>query len=178
MITCSQLGKRPVDFRHFRSKTGVFWPVLTQGWPAGYAGWVPAPRAILFLCVANSARSQMAEGLARRLAPPEVELFSAGSEPSQVNPIAVEAMQLLGIDLSEHRSKGIDDIPQEQIDLVVTLCAEEICPVFPDSVRKEHWPHDDPAVLEGSHAAQLAEFARVRNQLDAKIRAEFRAYGW
>jgi len=151
---------------------------LTRRGQAGYAVNVSSPRAILFLCVANSARSQMAEGLARRLVPEEVEVFSAGSEPAEVNPIAVEAMQLLGIDLSDHRSKGIDDIPQERIDLVITLCAEEVCPVFSDAVHEEHWPHDDPAALEGSHAAQLAEFARVRNQLDAKIRAAFRAYGW
>jgi arsenate reductase len=137
-----------------------------------------APRAILFLCVANSARSQMAEGLARRLSPEGVDVFSAGSEPSQVNPLAVEAMQLVGVDLSEHESKGVDDVPLDEVDLVITLCAEEVCPTLPGKVTKEHWPHDDPAAAEGTHSERLAEFARVRNQLDRKIRDAFRAYGW
>lgn len=120
----------------------------------------------------------MAEGLARRLVPEDVEVFSAGSEPSKVNPLAVEAMQLLGIDLSTHESKGVDDVPLDRVDLAITLCAEEVCPTFSGEVTKEHWPLDDPAARQGTHGERLTEFVRIRNQLDRKIRGALRAYGW
>src|SRR3546814_9614205 len=86
---------------------------------------------ILFLCVANSARSQMAEGLTRYLLGDRATVMSAGSAPSRVNPYAVEAMAEIGIDISGHRSKSVDDIDPAEVDLVVTLCAEEDCPVLP-----------------------------------------------
>lgn len=124
---------------------------------------------ILFMCVANSARSQMAEGLARNAAPAGVAIFSAGSEPATVNPYAVRAMAELGIDLSGHASKGVDDIPQEQIRTVVTLCAEEVCPVFLGEVERLHWPHEDPAAAEGDDEAILASFRRVRDQIRVKV---------
>lgn len=126
-------------------------------------------KGVLFLCVANSARSQMAEGLARAVAPPDVEVFSAGSEPRTVNPLAVKAMAELGIDLSGHRSKAIDEIDPARIDTVVTLCAEEVCPVFPGDVRRLHWPHDDPAAVEGDDETRLAAFRRVRDDIRARI---------
>ena len=88
-------------------------------------------RQILFLCVANSARSQMAEGLARAILGEHVEVLSAGSQPTKVNPYAIEAMRDLGIDISGHRSKSVDEIDTAQLDLVVTLCADEVCPVLP-----------------------------------------------
>jgi arsenate reductase (thioredoxin) len=126
---------------------------------------------ILFLCVANSARSQMAEGLARQLLGPGVKVFSAGSEPSRLNPLAVSAMQDIGIDISHHRAKSVEDIDMADVDLVVTLCAEEVCPVLPGSVRRLHWPITDPAAhQEGSSPAQLAAgFASARDQIRMRI---------
>ena len=93
--------------------------------------------SLLFLCVANSARSQIAEGLARRLAPPGVAVYSAGSEPGTINPLAVRVLAEAGVDASGQFSKGLDAVPLDEIDLVVTLCAEEVCPLFPRSVRKQ-----------------------------------------
>ena len=86
-------------------------------------------KRILFLCVANSARSQMAEGLARALLP-DVDVLSAGSQPTMVNPYAIEALAELGIDISTHRSKSVDEIAPANLDFVITLCAEEVCPVL------------------------------------------------
>ena len=90
-----------------------------------------AQSTIVFLCVANSARSQMAEGLARTLAPPNWKVFSAGSDPSIVNPLAIEVMRELDIDISDHKSKGLDAVPMDKANFVVTLCADEVCPVVP-----------------------------------------------
>jgi arsenate reductase len=127
------------------------------------------PDGILFLCVANSARSQMAEGLARRLAPPETRVYSAGSEPGSVNPLAVRAMAEIGVDISGHRSKSVDEIPVDRVDAVVTLCAEEVCPVFPGPVRRLHWPVDDPARAGGSEAERLEVFRRVRDDIARRL---------
>lgn len=107
---------------------------------------------LIFLCVANSARSQIAEGLAREILGPKHEVFSAGSMPSgRVQPWAVLTLEEIGIDISEATSKSIDDIPQktaEQMDFVITLCAEEVCPLgnFPKAKRL-HWPIKDPAAV-------------------------------
>jgi len=125
--------------------------------------------ALLFLCVANSSRSQMAEGLAKTMAPPDLEIFSAGSAPTQVNPHAAAAMAEIGIDLSDHRSKRIDEVPTARVRTVITLCAEEVCPVFPGDVRRLHWPLDDPAAATGSEAEVLAVFRRVRDQIRARL---------
>lgn len=124
---------------------------------------------ILFMCVANSARSQMAEGLARAAAPADVPVHSAGSEPATVNHFAVKAMAELGIDLASHHSKSVADIPQDTIGTVVTLCAEEVCPVFPGDVQRLHWPHTDPAAAEGDDEAILASFRSVRDQIKVRI---------
>jgi arsenate reductase len=102
-------------------------------------------QGILFLCVANSARSQMAEGLARRILGEKAEVSSAGSTPASVNPHAVEVMADIGIDITGHRSKSVDTIDLSNVDLVVTLCAEEVCPILPVGVRRLHWPIPDPA---------------------------------
>ncbi len=102
---------------------------------------------ILFLCVANSARSQMAEGLARAMAPDGYRFLSAGSEPGRLNPLAVEALREVGVDISQHRAKGLDAIPMAEVDEIVTLCAEEVCPVVPGRVRRLHWPLPDPKGL-------------------------------
>jgi len=132
-----------------------------------------ARTGLLFLCVANSSRSQMAEGIARSLAPPGVEVMSAGSQPTQVNPFAVRAMRELGIDISEHRSKSVDDVDDARIATVVTLCAEEVCPVFPGTVQRHHWPFEDPAAASGSDEERLAAFRRVRDQICARLEVYF-----
>jgi arsenate reductase len=101
--------------------------------------------AILFLCVANSARSQMAEGIARRLLGPAVRVASAGSRPTAVSPYAVSVLAEIGIDISDQRAKGMDAVAADAFDVVVTLCGEAECPVLPAGVRQLHWPLDDPA---------------------------------
>src|SRR3989442_302045 len=120
---------------------------------------------ILFLCVANSARSQMAEGLARALAPSGYRFWSAGSEPTALNPLAVTALAELGIDISHHSAKGIGEVPLDEVDTIVTLCAEEVCPVVPGAVRRLHWPLPDPARATGSEDERRAPFRAARDQL-------------
>ena len=127
-------------------------------------------KGVLFLCVANSARSQMAEGLARHLAPPGVRVFSAGSEPASVNPAAVAAMAEVGLDISRHRAKGLDAVPLAEIATVVTLCAEEFCPALP-GVERLHWPLPDPAGVPENDRARA--FAEVRDELDRRLRTWF-----
>ncbi len=128
--------------------------------------------SVLFLCVANSARSQMAEGLARHLLGKSgVRVQSAGSMPSRVNPLAIEAMRELGIDLTTHRSKSVDDIAAESVDLVVTLCAEEVCPVFLANVRRLHWPLQDPDRKNEdlTHEQRLHYFRVARDQIQKRL---------
>ena len=125
---------------------------------------------ILFLCVANSARSQMAEGLARQLLHPSVVL-SAGSRPSHVNPYAIEVMHEIGIDISGHRSKSVHEIDPAGLDLVVTLCADEVCPVLPGRVRRLHWPIDDPATEDPGIGPerQRARFRAAREAIRTRL---------
>jgi arsenate reductase len=129
-------------------------------------------RRILFLCVANSARSQMAEGLARSRLGAGFEIMSAGSRPTRVNPFAVEVMADIGIDISAQRSKSVDDIDPAGIDLVVTLCAEEVCPVLPGRVRRLHWPIADPASGDPHLSPEelRARFRSARDEIAARIR--------
>ncbi|MBL8114116.1 MAG: arsenate reductase ArsC [Acidobacteria bacterium] len=124
---------------------------------------------LLFLCVANSARSQMAEGLARAHFGDSVRVQSAGSAPSRVNPLAVAALAELGIDLSAHTSKSVDTIDPATVDTVVTLCAEEVCPVFLGKARRIHWPLPDPAGAEGSEEERLARFRDVRDEIRRRL---------
>lgn len=119
---------------------------------------------ILFLCVANSARSQMAEGLARAMLPETVEVASAGSAPSRLNPLAVEALREAGIDIAHHRSKSVDEVAPETADLIVTLCSDEVCPVAPGRVRRLHWPIADPAA-----AGDIAAFRAARDQIRGRV---------
>jgi thioredoxin type arsenate reductase len=126
---------------------------------------------ILFLCVANSARSQMAEGLARHMFGSDIAVASAGSEPSIVNTYAIEAMAELGIDISGHRSKSVDEIDVGAVDLVITLCAEEVCPVLPGRVRRLHWPIADPASKDTSIPSDVMRerFRTARDQITARL---------
>ncbi len=129
---------------------------------------------VLFLCVANSARSQMAEGWGRAMAPDGVNVMSAGSAPASVNPHAIAAMDEVDIDISGHQSKSVDDVPRDRIRVAVTLCADEVCPVFPGDVETLHWPHEDPAAAEGSEDEIAQAFRRVRDQIKERLRALFR----
>ncbi|HEY3357826.1 MAG TPA: arsenate reductase ArsC [Polyangia bacterium] len=137
----------------------------------------PAPRGVLFLCVGNSARSQMAEGWARRLFPAGVKVFSAGSQPAaRVNPHAVAAMAEVGIDLAGHRPKPLSEVPADEVDLVVTLCAEEVCPAGLLARPHDSWALPDPAAVpEGSSAIDVV-FRRVRDEL--RRRVELMVAGW
>ena len=129
----------------------------------------PGPRRVLFLCVHNSSRSQIAEGLARATAPAGAEVWSAGTEPSRVHPMAIEVMGEIGIELSGHRSKHYDETPWRDADLVITVCGEgeEVCPVLPSTTRKLHWPLPDPSRVEGP--GQRAAFVAVRDELRKRI---------
>ncbi|MEQ9401379.1 MAG: arsenate reductase ArsC [Longimicrobiales bacterium] len=126
------------------------------------------PAHVLFLCVANSARSQMAEGIARSLAPDGVRVSSAGSEPSRVRPQAVEVLREIGIDASEQFSKGVDDVGGP-VDAVVTLCAEEACPVWLETAWRVHWALPDPAGAGADAATELEAFRRVRDELRRRL---------
>ena len=128
-------------------------------------------RRILFLCVANSARSQMPEGLARNLLGNRVDVLSAGSQPTRVNPYAIEAMREVGIDISGHRSKSVDGIDTATLDLVVTLCADEVCPVLPGGTRRLHWPIPDPASSDPALSAEelRQRFRGARDQIRARM---------
>ncbi len=125
---------------------------------------------VLFLCVANSARSQMAEGLARSLAPDGIHVLSAGSKPTSVRPEAIAVLAELGIDISRHRSKSVAEIPPEQVTHVVTLCAEEECPLFLGTAKRLHWPLPDPASTLGADEERLASFRSVRDELIHRLR--------
>ncbi len=126
-------------------------------------------RHVLFLCVANSARSQMAEGIARALAPAGVKVSSAGSAPSKLNPLAVKALAEIGIDISGQRSKHVDEIPPDDVSVVITLCAEEVCPVFLGKAVRVHWGLPDPAAVTGSDAERLEAFRKVRDELRRRL---------
>ena len=137
------------------------------------------PKSILFLCVANSSRSQMAEGLARKLFGDSVRVQSAGSKPSRLNPFAVEAMQEIGLDISKQTSKSVDTLDAATIDIVITLCAEEVCPVFLGKVQRLHWPLQDPASppLPLPDDQMLARFRTARNQIQQHLESLARTLG-
>jgi arsenate reductase len=126
------------------------------------------PQHILFLCVANSARSQLAEGIARSLAPDGERVSSAGSVPTSVRPQAVAVLREVGIDISHHTSGYIDDV-QRPVHAVVTLCAEEACPVWLEKAWRLHWALPDPAGVEGSDEEKLAAFRAVRDELVVRL---------
>jgi arsenate reductase len=132
-----------------------------------------APKHVLFLCVANSARSQMAEGIARSLAPAGVRISSAGSTPSRLNPLAVRALAEIGLDISGQVSKSVNDIPPDGVEAVITLCAEEVCPVFLGKARRIHWGLPDPAGNGATEEAQLKAFRDVRDELRRRLSVVF-----
>ncbi len=128
---------------------------------------------LLFLCVANSARSQMAEGLARHRFGDRAMVASAGSKPTQPNPYAIQAMAERGIDITSQTSKSVDGMNAADFDYVITLCAEEVCPWLPGTTRRLHWPIDDPASDDPAltPAEMRGRFAAARDIIDAKLAA-------
>ena len=134
------------------------------------------PPGVLFLCVANAARSQMAEALARSLYGDRVSVQSAGSMATAVHSGAVAAMAERGIDISAAKSKSVDSIDPAGVDLVITLCADEVCPVWPGRIERLHWPLPDPA--GASAASRASRFADTRDELDRRLRQLGRERGW
>lgn len=128
---------------------------------------------VLILCTANSARSQMAEGLLRHAAGTSWEVFSAGTKPSRVRPEAIAVMEEAGIDISGHRSKSADEFLGQDFDYVITVCdnAREACPVFPAGTKCIHWSIEDPAAVEGATEDRVNAFRHARDELQKKLRA-------
>lgn len=128
---------------------------------------------VLFLCTGNSCRSQMAEGFLRAYGGEKYEAYSAGTKPSAVNPLAVEVMREVGIDISGQRSKNVGEYVGQHFPLVITVCnnAREHCPIFPGPCLREHWPFDDPAEATGTNEERLQMFRRVRDEIGVRIRS-------
>ncbi len=129
---------------------------------------------VLFLCTHNSARSQMAEGLLRHLAGDRFEAMSAGTEATHVRPLAVRAMDEIGVDISGQESKTLERYLGEPFDYVITVCddANEACPVFPGAKNRLHWSFEDPSRAEGSEEERLAVFRAVRDRIADRVSAE------
>ena len=128
-------------------------------------------KRVLILCTGNSARSQMAEGLLKNMAGDRFEVESAGVAPSAVRPEAIEAMSEIGIDISGHRSKSVDEFVDQNFDYIITVCdnAKESCPVFPGNAFRLHWSFDDPAAVEGTEVERLAAFRKIRDQIAERL---------
>lgn len=131
-----------------------------------------SPVRVLFLCTHNSARSQMAEALVRKLGGELVQVYSAGSEPTSIHPLAVKVMSLLDIDLTNQRSKHLNEFVGQQFDYIVTVCdrVRETCPVFPDDPEQIHWSFPDPVTIKGNWQTQEKAFADTANQLTTRIK--------
>ena len=129
---------------------------------------------VLFLCTGNSARSQMAEGYLHHAAGGRYEAISAGIEPKGLNPLAVEAMHEIGIDISHQKSKDVSTFLGQNIPYVITVCdnARERCPIFPGTYKFLHWSFNDPAAAEGTHDEKLKVFRRVRDEIIQRIDGE------
>ena len=128
---------------------------------------------VMFLCSGNSARSQMAEGWLRHLAGDHFDVVSAGTDPSTVNPLAITVMRERGIDISGHVSKPVGKFLGESFRFLITVCdnAREKCPIFPGVLQRIHWPLEDPAAAVGGEAERTAVFRRIRDEIEARIRA-------
>lgn len=128
-------------------------------------------RRVLILCTHNSSRSQMAEGLLRSLTGDQVDVMSAGSEPSRVNPFAIQAMALRGIDIQQQHSKSLSEFLSQPFDIIMTVCddAAETCPFFPGKAERIHWSLPDPSAVTGTDETKLAAFIQVRDGLEARL---------
>ena len=135
-----------------------------------------AKKKILVLCTGNSARSQMGEGLFRAEGRGEFEVFSAGTRPSSVRPEAITVMKEIGIDISRHQSKSVDEFVGQPFDYVVTVCdnARDTCPVFPAGTERIHWSFEDPAAIEGTEQKRLEAFRRTRDLIHERVKTFYR----
>jgi arsenate reductase len=132
------------------------------------------PPCILILCTGNSCRSHLAEGILQQALGENFRVASAGSKPAgYVHPLAIKAMAEIGIDISGHRSKHLDEFLADEVETVITVCgnADQACPVFPGQVNRPHWPFDDPAHATGSEEEQMQVFRRVRDEINRVFRA-------
>jgi len=131
----------------------------------------PAPEGILFLCTGNSCRSQMAEGFARELARGGERIFSAGTHPKGIHPMAIRVMKEMAIDISRQKSKSLEDIPLQQIGRLITLCgdAAESCATLSGRFAREHWPLSDPAAAQGKEEEVLSMFRKVRDCIRQRV---------
>ncbi|MFW9917410.1 MAG: arsenate reductase ArsC [Candidatus Thorarchaeota archaeon] len=136
----------------------------------------PSRLIVLFICTHNSSRSQMAEGFLRHLYGNRYAAHSAGTQPGQVNPYAVQVMAEVGVDLSKHRSKSIDGFLNSEIDYVITVCdsAKETCPIFPGGKQIQHKSFEDPSAATGTQEQILTSFRVVRDQIRTWIETKFR----
>jgi arsenate reductase len=129
---------------------------------------------VLFVCIHNSARSQMAEAFLNQICSEVFEAHSAGIEPGKLNPVVVEAMQEIGIDISGNQTKSVADYLSQSFSYVITVCDEtsaERCPVFPGKTRRLHWGFPDPSAFQGTHEEKLARTRDIRDQIKARIEA-------
>jgi arsenate reductase (thioredoxin) len=132
------------------------------------------PPTILILCTGNSCRSHLAEGILRAALPDSYRVESAGSKPAgYVHPLAIKAMEEIGIDISAHRSKHLDEFLSDDVTTVITVCgnADQVCPIFPGQLNRHHWGFDDPAHATGSEEEQLVVFRRVRDEITRVFQA-------
>lgn len=127
---------------------------------------------VIFICTHNSARSQMAEGLLRHLASERYEVFSAGTQATRVNPLAIKAMAEKSIDISHHTSDHVDKYMDMEFDYVITVCdnANESCPYFPTNKTKWHWSFEDPSAATGTEEEKLVKFREVLEQIEKKLK--------
>lgn len=130
------------------------------------------PIRVLFLCTGNSARSQMAEGLLRSLGRSDFEVYSAGTDPKGLHPLAVQVMRESGIDITGQQSKSLDRFRGQSFDYIITVCdrARDHCPTFPGDNQRVHWGFADPAAVTGSEAARIAAFRRTRTEIAERLR--------
>lgn len=144
---------------------------LNQAESSNKEGREQRPYRVLFLCTHNSARSQLAEGILQANGGDLVEVFSAGSEPGQVHPLAIRAAAAMNIDISQQRSKHMDEFEGQSFDYIITVCdkVRELCPVFPDDHKQIHWSFPDPAEVTGSEAQQFQAFTQTARELTTRI---------
>lgn len=130
-------------------------------------------KKVLILCTGNSCRSQMAEGILRHYGDRHFEVFSAGTKPSSVNPLAIQVMKEIGIDISDHRSKPVDEFKGQTFDFVITVCdnAKESCPFFPGNTKRLHWEFPDPPHDKEITESVLEEFRIVRDMIHERFKA-------
>lgn len=135
-----------------------------------------AKKRVLVLCTGNSARSQMGEGLFRAEGGDDFEVFSAGTKPSSVRPEAIAVMNEIGLDISRHRSKSVDEFVGQPFDYVVTVCnnARDTCPAFPAGTERIHWSFEDPAAVEGTEQQRLKAFRRTRDLIHERVKTFYR----